>query len=354
METVVIVKRFDLHLGLSVATAGLLVLAVFLLITFIFSYVAEAAESDLPAAILLTQAIEMLPRQSQVILPFALFIGTLVGIGNLANANELTVLRVSGISVYRLVASTTVSVLILLAVCWSISEYFLSKNHESPSSAELFDGTYSENDWFREGNLFTFVKRVSSEGELSEITQFRVGGSNSLDEVSIASSGSYDEQSSSWLLRNVREVAIAEDGITTSSRESAIWKGVQTPRSLLTRRDAKPKELSLMAILSELNIASMSGSSTVAFRNEFWVRVFRIFTSVSLTTLAFAFVLGSTREMGMGTRIALGLMIGLFFHLIQDFFAPISLVFPIHPVITMSLPVTILFGVALVFLRRVA
>lgn len=349
-----ILKKFDLHLGWSVATAGFLVLAVFLLITFVFSYVAEAAESELPAGILLAQAIELLPRQSQVIVPFALFIGTLVGIGNLANDNELTVLRVSGISVYRLVASTTVSVLILLAVCWSISEYFLSKNHESRSSAELFDSTYSENDWFREGNLFTFVKRVGSEGELSEITQFRVGGSNSLDEVTIASSGTYDEELSSWHLRNVREVAIGEDGITTLSRESDVWKSVQTPRSLLTRRDAKPKELSLMAILSELNIASMSGSSTVAFRNELWVRVFRIFTSVSLTTLAFAFVLGSTREMGMGTRIALGMMIGLCFHLIQDFFAPISLVFPIHPVITMSLPVALLFGVAMVFLRRVA
>lgn len=349
-----IVKSFDLHLGLSVAKAGLLVLAVFLLITFIFTYVAEAAESDLPAQLLLAHTLDMLPRQSQVILPFALFIGTLVGIGNLANANELTVLRVSGISVYRLLASTTVSVLVLLTVCWFISEYFLSEDHGNPTSDDLLVGTYSENEWFREGSLFTFVKRVSSQGELSGITQFRVGSSNSLDRVKTAVSGTYDEESSSWLLRDVRKVSINGDDISTVTEKEGSWQSVQTPRSLLLRRDAKPKELGLTAIWSQLKIASVSGTSTNALRNEFWTRVFRIFTTVSLTTLAFAFVLGSTREMGMGTRIALGMMVGLCFHLIQDFFAPISLVFPVHPVITMSVPVTLLFGIALILLRRVA
>ena len=347
-------KSFDLHLGLSVAKAGLLVLAVFLLITFIFTYVAEAAESDLPAQLLLAHTMDLLPRQGQVILPFALFIGTLVGIGNLANANELTVLRVSGISVYRLLGSTTVSVLILLTLCLVISEYFLREDHESPVSDDRLVGTYSENEWFQEGSLFTFVQRVSTQGELSGITQFRVGDSNSLDTVKTAKTGTYDEESSSWRLRDVREVSINGDDISTELKEEGTWQSVQTPRSLLLRRDAKPKELSLSAIWSQLNVASVSGSSTIALRNEFWIRVFRVFTSVSLTTLAFAFVLGSTREMGMGTRIALGLMVGLCFHLIQDFFAPISLVFPIHPVITMSLPVVLLFGIALVLLRRVA
>ena len=349
-----IVKSFDLHLGLSVAKAGLLVLAVFLLITFIFTYVAEAAESDLPTQLLLAHTMDMLPRQSQVILPFALFIGTLVGIGNLANANELTVLRASGISVYRLLASTTVSVLIILTLSWFLSEYFLSEDHEDPESADLFVDSHSENEWFREGGLFTFVKRVSSEGELSGITQFSVGSSNSLDSVRTAVFGTYDEESSSWSLQDVHEVSINGDDISTVSKKDGTWQSVHTPRSLLLRRDAKPKELSLTAILSQLNVASVSGSSTIALRNEFWIRVFRVFTSVSLTTLAFAFVLGSTREMGMGTRIALGMMVGLCFHLIQDFFAPISLVFPVHPVVTMSVPVVLLFGIALVLLRRVA
>lgn len=348
------VKSFDVHLGLSIVKAGLLVLAVFLVITFIFTYIAEAAESDLPAQLLLAHAMEVLPRQSQVILPFALFIGTLVGVGNLANANELTVLRVSGVSVYRLVASATVTVLILLVLSWLISEYFLSEDRENPVSDDLLTDTYSENEWFREGSLFTHVKHVTSQGELSGITQFRVGHSNALDGVKTAVSGTYDEGTSSWRLRDVREITIDGNRVTTVSKKDGIWQSIQTPRSLLLRKDAKPKELSFTAILSQLNIASVSGSSTIALRNEFWIRVFRIFTSVSLTTLAFAFVLGSTREMGMGTRIALGMMVGLCFHLVQDFFAPISLVFPIHPVITMSLPVALLFGIALVLLRRVA
>lgn len=348
------VKRLDLHLGLAVIKSSLLVLGVFLAITYVFTYVAEAAESDVPARLLLLQVLDLIPRQAQVILPFALFIGTLVGIGNLANANELTIFRVSGISVYRLVVSTTVCVLTLFASFWAITEYFLLDDPELRLGGGEFQVASKENEWVREGDLFTFIKHINNDGQLSEVIQFEFAESNALALVRQAGTGDYDEFTSTWTLRDVREVSLGKDEMKISSQEDTNWRTVQTPNLLLTQTDAKPKELDLLSVMQQMTIESSTGSSIVALRNEFWTRVFRILTSVALTLLAFAFVLGSTREMGMGTRISLGLLVGLCFHLIQDFFAPISLVFPIHPVMSMAIPILTLLGVASLLLKRVA
>ena len=348
--------RMDRHLGLTIWVASTLVLFVFLLVSLIFSFVGEITNKNLLSIHMLTESLSELPHQIQVLLPFCLFIGTLVGLGNLANANELSVFRTAGVSVYRLYASAVVAVMVLYAILYGTSELLLAKQStKQMSSTSVPTGNTSANEWIKEGNTFSFIRDISDKQTVSNVTQFGLDDSSSNLVIRRTPLASYDATASSWRFSDVNEQRIEDDSVINRQVEVDLWSNVRTPEMFLKRsRDQKPKELSIWQLYEQVVDLQTLGESSKSYSNELWTRVARIVTTIGLVLLSFTFLLGSTRELGMGARIALGLLIGLSFHILQDFFAPISLVFDIHPLVNMGFPLVLLFGIAVIRINRVA
>ncbi|HEY4491479.1 MAG TPA: LptF/LptG family permease, partial [Acidobacteriota bacterium] len=62
-----------------------------------------------------------LPALTVLTIPMSLLLGVLLGLGRLNGDSELTVMRASGISLYRI----TVPILVLAAVCWLLCSYLI-------------------------------------------------------------------------------------------------------------------------------------------------------------------------------------------------------------------------------------
>jgi lipopolysaccharide export system permease protein len=60
---------------------------------------------------------------------------------------------------------------------------------------------------------------------------------------------------------------------------------------------------------------------------------------LGLALLALGFILGPLREVGMGTRLSVGVFAGLGFKYLQDLFAPMSMVYEIPAAIAVLLPI---------------
>ena len=99
-------KRFDRYLCRTLLLATATVFLVFIGLLSVFALIEEASEQragyNLGEALLYVAL--TLPRRSYELLPYALFLGSLVGLGHLASLWELVTLRASGVSVYRLFA----------------------------------------------------------------------------------------------------------------------------------------------------------------------------------------------------------------------------------------------------------
>ena len=65
-------------------------------------------------------------------------------------------------------------------------------------------------------------------------------------------------------------------------------------------------------------------------------------------------MLGPLRELGIGRRLSIGVLVGLAFKYLQDLFAPMSLVYDIPAAVAVAIPIGVCWVAGYFALRRVA
>jgi lipopolysaccharide export system permease protein len=96
------------------------------------------------------------------------------------------------------------------------------------------------------------------------------------------------------------------------------------------------------------------GLASEVYELGFWRRVLQPLAVMGLVLVAISFVFGPLREASMGTRVVMGLVIGILFKFIQDLLAPASLVFGFSSLIATLIPILMCFVFGFVLLRRAA
>ena len=79
-----------------------------------------------------------------------------------------------------------------------------------------------------------------------------------------------------------------------------------------------------------------------------------LYQNVGLVLIAMGFIVGPLREVGMGTRLAVGITVGLSFKYLQDLLAPASLLLSIPAWVAVLIPIVACFGVGWLFVKRAA
>ena len=232
-------KRFDRYLCKTVLLATGAVFLAFIGLIAVFALIEEVGEGKLGYS--LTEALLYvaltLPRRSYELLPYAVFLGSLVGLGYLASRWELATLRAAGVSVYRLFAGLAWVVLGLALVGALVGEWVAPEAEaraEARKARALRGGeTIAIGGWYREGPLYMRVDALSPGGGLIGVRQYRLDESGALRWVREASGGSYQEGDiPHWVLRDVLETRIADAGTAVERLPEVHWLGEVDPRLL--------------------------------------------------------------------------------------------------------------------------
>ena len=240
-----IISKMDMHLGNAVVSASVLVLLVFLAVSYVFAYLGESFNSDRSTYEALFNAILLLPRQGEVILPFALFIGTLVGLGNLANAQELTVFRAAGVSVVRLYFSLVCWVVLVFLLCSLITESVQANIHDEDPG---INGEAISNLWLQDEDTFTFVGQASGH-ELSNMTEITLDPMRDSVHILHAGKASYDERLDSWRLHEPKNVMLEGNNVQKDLLQKETWDTNKTPEQFLGQLSIDAKELPLLNLI---------------------------------------------------------------------------------------------------------
>jgi lipopolysaccharide export system permease protein len=323
-----------------------------------------------------------LPRRALEILPYAVFLGSLVGLGSLAEHSELTVVRAAGMSPSQMFLGVAAPAVLLMALGAVLGEWVAPAGEER---AELFKEQQLQGSdtvsvaggyWYREGNLFMNVDGLLEGGGVSGARQFFYDENKNLVQTRRAETAVWEEATGSWLLRDVvstqfppapkslrvlsnplhaaQDLVGAELRLRASSNTEVIWLGQADPRLLSARLLVDENRLSIADLYYQINYMRREKLSVTTYELAFWTRLQQPFAVLGLALLAMAFVLGPLRQVSIGLRVSAGVLVGLTFKYLQDLFAPMSLVYGLPAFVAVAIPILLCWLVAVIGLRRAA
>lgn len=357
-------SRIDRHLCRSVLTAAAVVLLTLLGLIASFALFEELDEDHsaygLGAAawyVFLT-----LPRRAYEILPYALFLGALVSLGRLAAQSELVAMRTAGVPALRLAGALAWPVGVAWLVGAALGEWgapateALAEMHKARMQRGGQQAAVKGGYWHKEGALYMHFQALDGGGNLLGVRQYRLNANGGLGFIRRAEraeyQGAHADGGGRWLLRNGAQTKLADEQAAVAPFGQLAWRS-RLDRALLSERAlVEPSKLGLVDLRRRIGHLQREGLDAASERLAFWSRCLQPAAILGLVMLALAFVLGPLREVGVGVRVSVGVIVGLCFKYLQDFFAPMSAVYELPAPLAAGLPIALCWAAALWGIRR--
>jgi len=301
------------------------------------------------------------PQKIVKMFPVSALLGTLLGLGSLANHSELVVMRAQGLSILNIIGILLKTGLLLVVIMWGIGEIivpYLEYKAESQKALALNVGLALETKqgiWMRDGQDFVHIRGIHLDGRLEGITRYQFDKTLRCEKISYAAQGYYRDHH--WMLYNIEESQFNNTipaTITHQHWEQKKWDSVLSP-SMLTVVGAKNLEkLSLRGLWKTIQYRKSNHLETKVVELIFWNKIAQPFVSLLMIIIAVPCIFGPLRQAAMGLRLLTGLSLGFSFYIFVQVFSHIMVSELFPPVIGVFLPILIVFIVALLSIRRLA
>lgn len=295
------------------------------------------------------------PRSFYELLPSAALAGSLVTLGALANNRELMAMQAAGASRARIIRAVLTGGLLLLAISVSIGELVAppaeraAQTMKSMAVKKQVASKSKYGFWVRDGNVFINIRAINEQTKLGDINIFEVGPNQTLTQATHANRAIYN--GAQWKLRKIRTSRFGADQVTSEQKDAADWSSVLAP-DLLNAFVIRPENLSAWELAKYIDYLKENGQASLLVEQAFWGRLVNPAVTLVMLLVAVPFVLTVRREVGMGQRIVVGVVIGLGFYLFDRMFSHFGLIYEMNPVFAAVLPTSLVFVGAMVGLWR--
>ena len=312
-----------------------------LIIIFVFIGELDAQKNDYHLQEAFIYTMMMAPGINFEILPFICLVGTLVTIGSMAENNEIIVLNTSGMSSNRL--SFLVLSFVFFIVCLFIAtdNFFLSdlnknalefkERHKYPGKQA---GTFHL--WVNQNHTMMNLRSMNSDGKINNSYIYKFDGNKNLTQIQRSTKGQIKNQLFSFT--GVDSTKISDKSNVKSDVDIQIH--LDTDYHFDFRRFEKmdPKFLSITNLLGIANYQMKQKDGPNAYWATLLYKLLLPLNICALAFLALSFVFGSTRSFGAGSRVFIGIVVGLLFYFINRLTVPIHIGLNIPAVITTLFP----------------
>ncbi|MEY2625147.1 MAG: hypothetical protein RL412_922 [Pseudomonadota bacterium] len=297
-----------------------------------------------------------LPQQAWELLPISALIGALIGLGNLARGSELIVMRTSGLSVWRIARPVALAGLLLALAGVLIGEVIgppLEQYARQQKAFAKFNDVSvagSGDAWVRDGNLLVNVERQTGESQFGGMMLYEIGDDGRLIAMGRAVSARASDEGS-WSLEQYAETRFDTDKVSSVRAARRVLESNVTAE-FLGIAASSPAQLPSRALWKMVRHLEANGLDTRESRFALWSRIARTLAPIFAVLLALPFVFGSLRASGAGAKVALGLILGIAFFLLQRMLESGAVVFNGNPALFAWLPTLLMGAAALLLIRR--
>lgn len=347
------------YIAKTIIASTVLVLLVLLgLYTFmdLINELDDLGKGNYAVAEILYYLLLSMPKRIYELLPVAALLGSVLGLGSLASQSELVAMRAAGVTVAAINRSVLLVALMLFAFALLIGEivrpYTEQQAREIKSLAQ--SGTVGSRSahgfWTRDGNHFNHIERILPDGRFEGISIYEFDAENRLRIVTKASTAAYDE--STWTLSDVIQSTLDESGVRVRTIERARWRSQLNP-GMVNIVIVPPEFLPLWGLVEYISYLKQNHQAVEQYQMAFWMKLMMPLSSAVMVFLAVPFIFGPLRSTPMGGRILAGALVGIGFHLINQTFQHMGLVYGVLPWLAASLPTALFAGVGYYFMKQV-
>jgi lipopolysaccharide export system permease protein len=343
-------RILDRYLVATVLLYSAMVLGVLLTLGGLFVFIGQQDDigvGDYGAADALLFSLLNLPQQAYELMPIAVLIGTLLGLGALARGSELVVVRAAGVSVLQTARAVAVGGLVIFVFTAALGEYIAPPLQKFARQQKVFskfsDVSFagSGSAWIKDGATMISVQEQTGDQLFGGVFVFRFDGPQELRSIGQARNATVEEGRREWRLEGYRETRFADDRV----------EAVAEPRATLTTRVdpgflglavSEPRQLPSLGLLRLIGHLRANGLETGSYEFAFWSRIARTCAIVVVALLAIPFAFGPLRTSGAGARTVIGVLIGVAFFLAQRTLESGAIVFDLDPVVLAWIPTALL------------
>lgn len=347
------------YCGSAIVRATLIVLAVLLALGGFFEFVGQLDDigtGNYGVAHGLGYALMKLPELAFVMLPMAVLLGSLLGLGVLANGSELIALRAAGVSPVSLARAVLATGCLIMVAALLLGLYLSPPIERYSRQFRTFamhgpSGLAStESAWVRDGDIIMNMSRMGDPRGFGGVYFFRLGSGDELVSVARADSAELSE-GHDWTLNRFSESRFTGTGVEVR-QERRFVESTGLNRDILGLTVVRPEALNGLALWRYIEYQRENGLDPERFEIAFWGRLAAAVAVAPMSVLALAIVFGQMQRAGNGARVLVGIVVGLGYFLLSRSLADGGRVYDLDPFLVGWLPTLLLSAAAVWALAR--
>lgn len=296
------------------------------------------------------------PYQVYLFFPLASLLGCLVGLGIMANHRELIVMRAAGMSIGQITRAVLKAAVFLILLVTVTGETLIPRlarvanDHKMQAISGGQTLRTASGVWLRYQNDFITVGSILADDSMENVYQFRFDEQHRMRMARQIAHLAYVDKH--WLAQDVAETLIDDDHTRTRQIKQMDWDVAVKP-ALLGASSNEPDEMTLHELRQYLREQKRNHQTALTYHLAYWQRLFQPFTTVVMMILAIPFIFGPLRSSTMGSRFLVGATVGFGFHIVNQFFGPVSQVLQWPPVLAALGPTLVFALLGLYLMKRV-
>jgi len=297
-----------------------------------------------------------MPNYASQMLPMAVLLGALLGLGGLANHGELIILRAAGVSLNRLAVSVLWTGLVLSLFAFLLGSFVgppldnYARQFRAQAKHAGEGVSTGRSAWIRDGNSFLNVSRLTDDYRLGGVYIYRLNDDFTLASIGHADSAGVDD-ANQWVLSNLSESIFNAAGVkTSSSRRTTQQNNLSSDLVALTV--VRPDSLASTELVRYISYLRSNDLDAQRYEVALWSRIAAAAAVAPMCVLALPFVFGRMRSSGAGARMVIGLLVGLAYFLTSRGLADGGQVYDLDPLFIAWLPTIALTVATMIALIR--
>lgn len=326
-------KVYIKYLAKEIYAATGLVLLAFLMLFAFFDLVAELGDLGRGGYQLHQAVIFVLltmPGRVYELAPIAVLIGSLYALTTLARHSEITVFRASGLSTLGLLGALARIGLLFVIITFAFGEFAAPYSERAAqqlrlrATSSVVGQEFRSGLWLKDENTFVNVRTVLPDSKLRDVRIYDFDRNMVLQEISEASEGEFVPPGS-WRLKSVTQTRIEGDRARVTQRPELLWRSGLNP-NILSVLLVVPERMSLRDLYLFTRHLAENQQRTERYEIAFWKKLIYPLAVLVMMALAVPFAFRLDRLGGISIRIFAGIMIGIFFHMLNGLFSSLGVI----------------------------
>jgi len=339
-------------------------LSIYMLVDF-FAKVDNALENHVGLVPVFLFLLNQLPFIMGKFIPLALLLATMLGLGGLAQNNEIVAFQAGGLSIYRMALPLVLAGLGLAGVTFYINNNLVPVTSMRADHLEsvTIKGKEEKNLynlkslWYSGKNVIYYFEDLNPAGEtIGKALIYRFSDDHRLKQRLDIEGLSYDAAEKRWFGSRVRirdfrfndgftDVAEFQESENLELNIEASFKDFLVPRK-------EPDRMTLTELKSYIRKAKSVGLSHIEYSVEIFNRILYPFSCPLMILLAIPFSLASRRHGGAARGIAISLFLGFSFWVVLSMSLALGQGRLLRPFTAAVMPYIIYGSFALFMLRQ--